>query len=243
MLKKRVIAALIRKKGLNPELDYSAWGWPELAGLFLELASRLFRGLWVRLWMGSCGGFVLCQRGARLYHARHIHAGRGLSIQEGAEIVGLSKRGVRFGNRCTVARFATIRPTNILFREPGEGLEMGDGSSIGAYAYIGCSGFIRIGSNVMVGQHSRVMAENHVFADTTRPIREQGVVRETITIEDDCWVGAGATITAGVTIGRGSIIAAGAVVTKDVAPFSIVGGVPAKLIRSRLAGECESGKV
>lgn len=236
-MRRILIDALIRKKKLDPELDYSAWGLWELVGLFLELSSRLLRGLWVRLWLGSAGGMVLCQPRVVIKHARHIHAGHGFSIQEGAEIVGLSKRGVRFGNRCTVGRFATIRPTNVLFREPGEGLEVGDGSNIGAYAYIGCSGFIRIGKNVMMGPRVCLLAENHAFADPARPMKTQGVVREPIVIGDDCWLGAGSMVTAGVTIGEGSVIAAGAVVTKDVEPFSIVGGVPAKLIRSRLSGQ------
>ena len=52
-------------------------------------------------------------------------------------------------------------------------------------------------------------------------------------IEDDCWIAANTIILAGVTIGRGSVIAAGSVVTKDVPPYSIVGGVPAKVIKSR----------
>ena len=54
-----------------------------------------------------------------------------------------------------------------------------------------------------------------------------------IKIENDVWIGSNVTITAGVTVGEGAIIAAGAVVTKSVEPFSIVGGVPAKLIKSR----------
>ena len=53
-------------------------------------------------------------------------------------------------------------------------------------------------------------------------------------IEDDCWIASNAVILAGVTIGKGSVVAAGAVVTESVPPFSVVGGVPAKLIKSRI---------
>ena len=69
--------------------------------------------------------------------------------------------------------------------------------------------------------------------DTSRTIKEQGVVRADVVIEDDCWIGCNVTVLSGVTIGRGSIVAAGAVVNKDVPPYSIVGGVPARLLKPR----------
>jgi acetyltransferase-like isoleucine patch superfamily enzyme len=78
-----------------------------------------------------------------------------------------------------------------------------------------------------------IYAENHLFDDPELNIKEQGVKREFVKIEDDCWIAANTVILAGVTIGRGSVIAAGSVVTKDVPPYSIVGGVPAKVIKSR----------
>jgi acetyltransferase-like isoleucine patch superfamily enzyme len=72
-----------------------------------------------------------------------------------------------------------------------------------------------------------------LFDDPELNIKEQGVKREFVKIEDDCWIAANTVILAGVTIGRGSVVAAGSVVTKDVPPYSIVGGVPAKVIKSR----------
>ena len=85
----------------------------------------------------------------------------------------------------------------------------------------------------MMGPRVNLLAENHNFERTDIPIKAQGVRRSFIAIGDDCWLGANCTILAGVTIGQGSIVAAGAVVTSDVPPFSIVGGVPARLIKSR----------
>jgi acetyltransferase-like isoleucine patch superfamily enzyme len=152
-------------------------------------------------------------------------------------IVALSKRGIVFGERCTVGRFASIVPTNPLLGELGEGLKLGDHSNIGAYSYIGCSGYIEIGNNVMRGPRVNLMAENHRFERVDIPMKGQGVDKSFIRIEDDCWIGVNSSVLAGVTIGRGSIVAAGAVVTKDVAPYSIVGGVPARLIRSRKNGD------
>ncbi|MCX7670135.1 MAG: acyltransferase, partial [Anaerolineae bacterium] len=67
--------------------------------------------------------------------------------------------------------------------------------------------------------------------DPTRPFVEQGITAEGITIEDDVWIGAGAIITDGVHIGRGAVVAAGAVVTQDVPAHTVVGGVPARVLR------------
>ncbi len=64
-------------------------------------------------------------------------------------------------------------------------------------------------------------------------MKDQGGTRSSIKIEDDVWLGVNSTVLAGVTIGKGSIVAAGAVVTKDVPPYAIVAGVPAKVISTR----------
>ena len=75
---------------------------------------------------------------------------------------------------------------------------------------------------------------NHISADTEIPMCFQGKTENKVTrIDDDCWIGARAMIMPGRVIGSGSIIAAGAIVTRDVEPFSVVGGNPAKLIRKR----------
>jgi acetyltransferase-like isoleucine patch superfamily enzyme len=77
-----------------------------------------------------------------------------------------------------------------------------------------------------------MLAVNHVYQDPTRPMVEQGVTAEGIVIEDDVWIGAGAIVTDGVRIGKGAVVAAGAVVTKDVPPHTVVGGVPARVIKA-----------
>lgn len=233
------IAEIIRKKLARIKkvdaMDLQLWNVRELVSFLWTAGWRILRGVVVKFRLVRSSGLVLCEKRVRLYHAKHIQVGRGFSLEEGCEIVGLAKRGVVFGNRCTVGRSAIIRPTNVLLDEPGEGLLVGDGSNIGAYSYIGCSGFIEIGNNVMMGPRVNLMAENHNFERTELPMKEQGVTRSFITIEDDVWLGVGSTVLAGVTVGRGSIVAAGAVITKDVSPFSIVGGVPAKIIKNRKA--------
>jgi acetyltransferase-like isoleucine patch superfamily enzyme len=93
---------------------------------------------------------------------------------------------------------------------------------------------ISIGNNVMLAERVQIIGGNHAFDRIDIPINQQGEGKQgAIVIEDDVWVGASAIILTGVTIGKGSIIGAGSVVTKDVKPYSIVAGNPAKIIKSR----------
>jgi galactoside O-acetyltransferase len=114
-------------------------------------------------------------------------------------------------------------------------IDIGDHVSLNANVYINaCSGgTIRIGHDVLIGPNVVLRASDHKFDDLTRPIRMQKHTSGTIVIEDDVWLGANVTVVGGVRIGRGSVVAAGAVVAADVEPYSIVGGVPARLIRRR----------
>lgn len=113
-------------------------------------------------------------------------------------------------------------------------------------------GVIRIGNNVSINEHSMICAgkqvtvaddcvigpyvhindTKHNFGNTTILIRNQGWTAELIHIGKNVWIGAHVTVLMGVTIGEGAVIGAGAVVTKNVSPYTVVGGVPAKLIRN-----------
>jgi len=238
----RLRNGLAARKGIDPAV-VAGWRGAELASLLAVVTGRAARGALVRARLGRAEGLVLCGPRVRLYQPWHIRAGRELVLDEACEIVGLSRRGIVFGDRCTVGRFATIQPTNKLFDDPGEGLLMGDRSNIGPFGYVGCSGYIEIGSDVLMGPRVTLLAENHVFSDAARPIKQQGVERSFIRIEDDCWLGAGSVVLAGVTVGRGSVVAAGSVVTRDVPPFTVVAGAPAQVIRERRQGAAAEDEV
>jgi acetyltransferase-like isoleucine patch superfamily enzyme len=92
---------------------------------------------------------------------------------------------------------------------------------------------ITIGSHVLTSADVLIITRNHNFGALDVPIASQGYTDAPIAVEDDVWIGFRAIILAGVTIGRGSVVAANAVVTKDVEPYSIVGGVPARVIGKR----------
>ncbi len=116
--------------------------------------------------------------------------------------------------------------------------------TIGDYVFTGFNVHIdanvQIGHFVMLASNVAIVGGDHRFDIVGVPIRFTGRDRmeELLTvIEDDVWIGHGCIVIAGVRIGRGAVVAAGTVVTKDVPPYAIVGGVPAKLIRYRFTPE------
>lgn len=209
------------------------WSAADQFNTIIRLVCMFLRGCWHRIFLKKTSGLVLVGKGAQILYAKYVSAGKDLIIEDYAEVNGLAKEGIRFGNRVTIGKFAIIRPANRYGGECGEGLIVGDHSNIGPYNYIGCSGKIEIGNNVMLSPRVSIYAENHVFENVNQLMKDQGVKRSFVKIEDDCWIAANSVILAGVTIGRGSVVAAGSVVTKDVPPYSVVAGVPAKVIKSR----------
>lgn len=115
----------------------------------------------------------------------------------------------------------------------GAGIEIGDYSGIGNSCRL--PNDIKIGSHVMMAPGVTVINTNHEFSRTDIPMCFQGdAVKAPVEIGDDVWLGTNAIILPGVTISRGTIVGAGSVVTKDFPEYSVIGGNPARLIRSRL---------
>ncbi|MBQ6706115.1 MAG: CatB-related O-acetyltransferase [Clostridia bacterium] len=110
--------------------------------------------------------------------------------------------------------------------------------SIGNYSGIGPNcvvpDHVTIGNYVMMGPNCFFVTKNHAFGQTDLPMVKQGYTEtKPIVIEDDVWIGYGVIVLPGVTVGTGAIVGAGAVVTKDVPPYAIVGGNPARVIKYR----------
>jgi len=120
---------------------------------------------------------------------------------------------------------------------PASGIRIGRDSLVGEYSVIRGQGGVTIGDRVYTSPFTQILAVNHVFNDPHRPFVEQGITAKGIVIEDDVWIGSGAIITDGVKVGKGAIVAAGAVVTRDVAPYYVVAGVPARPVKDRLHDE------
>ena len=133
-----------------------------------------------------------------------------------------------------IGKNVSIHPTAI-FRQ-GSNIEIGSHCLINHNCTFQAgkdSAKIRLGNYVHLGPNVSVIAFNHGFDRIDIPTKLQDYYEADVIIEDDVWIGAGSIILPGVTIGKGCVIAAGAVVNKNVAEFSIVAGVPARLIKKR----------
>jgi acetyltransferase-like isoleucine patch superfamily enzyme len=152
---------------------------------------------------------------------------------------------VRFSENCFVA------PTAKLFAEPGRGIEIGDGARIAADVFL--HGPIVLGRNVslnarvtmdggakgiVVGDNTRIASGTSIYAfnhgmHPERLVREQPVISKGVVIGQDVWIGANVSIVDGVQIGDHVVIGMGSVVTKNIPSWSIVAGVPARVIGDR----------
>ena len=108
-------------------------------------------------------------------------------------------------------------------------IEVGEGCFINENVRFAALSNICIGQNVLIGANVSLETVSHSLE--VNKAGKRSTITKPISIEDEVWIGSGAIITQGVTVGKGSVIAAGAVVTKNVKPFTVVGGIPAKHIR------------
>jgi acetyltransferase-like isoleucine patch superfamily enzyme len=174
-------------------------------------------------------GWAAIENGVRLRFANHIHLGHGAYLDQGVYLHACPQ-GIRIGGNTLIMHGAVLHVYN--FRNiPHAGITIGKDSLVGEYTVIRGQGGVTIGDRVYTSPHSQIIAVNHIFNDPDRPFSEQGITAQGITIEDDVWIGSGAIITDGVRVGRGAVVAAGAVVTNDVPAHTVVGGIPARVIK------------
>lgn len=122
----------------------------------------------------------------------------------------------------------------VIIRTYHNPVKIGANSQINPFTVIYGGSGVFLGDNVMIAPHCMIAAGDHDFKQTDTPIRFAGTLTKgPIIIEDNVWIGANCTITDGVKIGKDAVVAANSVVTKDVAPYDIVGGAPAKVLGNR----------
>ncbi len=209
-----------------------------LFGLSFKKIIQLWRGFWTRIHFTKKhkGKSVFVGKHVKIVCKKKIRCGTGVTFEDNVYINALSTNGVSIGNNVSFGRNCIVECTGIL-RNLGDELIIEDGVGIAAHAFISVRGKVFIGKNCIFGPYVKIFSENHNFDEINEPIRKQGTTRKGVYIGEDCWIGANATILDGVTIGNGCVIAAGAVVNKNVPDYTIVGGVPARIIGSRLNRE------
>ena len=206
-----VEASILRSVGWIPGL---------LGGLARNIAYQpLFKKL---------GPFALIETGVELKSTGSLALGKRAVVQGNVQI-----NGWHLDSEICLKDFAYLdRGVNITVHDRGR-IEIGFRTYIGPYTCIAGPGPVVIGQQCLISSHCGIYGNNHVFEDTNTYIRNQGFTCKGITLEDDCWLGTGVRVLDGVTIGKGSVVGAGAVVTKDIPPYSIAVGVPAKVIGQR----------
>lgn len=171
-------------------------------------------------------GSVVCDRASLLVENDVI-------VARGSEINAYQ------GSTVSIGTGVRIGKNSVLSVAGNSKLEIGDRTTFFSTVYL--SGVISIGSDCLFGPNVTILTGEHVIKDR-RPIRAQDAEylaehghppRNPITIGDDCWIGVNAVILPGVTLGKGCVVAAGAVVCSSFSEYSIVGGVPAQLLKYR----------
>ena len=198
---------------------------PGVAGLALR------RFLWPAL-VQSAGRGVIWGRNVTLRHSWKIRIGEGVAIDEGCQ---LDAQGCAQGE-FLIEDAALISRGCIISGKDGP-IRIGARASIGAGCVLYASTRLEIGADTMLAAGCYVGGGRY----TTRgridvPIAHQQEPRRGVIVGPDCWIGAGGVIIDGANLGRGSIVGAGAVVTRSLGPYSVIAGVPARLIATRSAG-------
>lgn len=191
----------------------------------IKRAAMLIRGFL------KTGKKVYVGKDTKILNSRNITFGKSVTIDRHSIIDGFSSENTVLGDCVKIGAFSNLNATSHLSKY-GIGLKMGNNSAIGDYTHFGAAGGIEIGNDVIMGSYISFHSENHNFSDTSKLIREQGVTSKGIKLGNNIWVGAKVTFLDGCVVGNNSVVAAGAVVNGVFPDNVVIGGVPAKVLKS-----------
>jgi acetyltransferase-like isoleucine patch superfamily enzyme len=202
----------------------ASWG-----GALPGAVGLAFRQLTWRSLFHATGRGITWGRSLTLRHAIKMCIGNHVTIDDGCQ---LDAQGCEPG-AFTVGDGALISRGCIVSGKYGS-ISIGPGANIGAGCVLYASEFLEIGADSMLAALCFIGGGNYAtHGPVDTPMALQPIPGRGVVIEADCWLGAGAAVIDGVRIGRGSVVAAGAVVISDVPPYSIVAGVPARVVGQR----------
>ena len=137
-----------------------------------------------------------------------------------------------------LAGFCFIRPGARITHSYG--MSVGRNLHLNTGTFIDARGGLTLGDNVLIGPNAVLLTSQHHWSDPSQPIVVQGHQLAPTTVGDDVWIGANAVILPGLNIASGTVVGAGAVVTKNTESYSIVGGIPARVVGFRPARSATS---
>lgn len=225
-------ANMIRYKNrVTGEAGWSRFLWQ---GLLLTLLSPMptvafsvLRGRLYRSVMGAVGSGTFIEQNVRLMVPRRIFLGRRVMIGESSFLDANTAQG-----RIELQDDVWLSRGSYIVAGKAE-VEIGTQSYIGHRSLMYGHSGIRVGRDVLIANDVQLICGNHTFTRRDLPIRAQPPSGAPIVIEDDVWLGASSIVLGGVTVGHGSVVGAGSVVTRNLPPFSLARGVPAKVVGER----------
>lgn len=162
-----------------------------------------------------------------LYSWRFKEWGRGSVISKPDYLYNI--KGISIGNNVEIRKGARLETRGEITNSPK--IEIGDNTSIHFYFHCGAFESVKIGRNVLIAGRVYISDHDHVYDSPNVAPLNSGWKVAPVVVEDGVWIGEGVSILKGVTIGKRSVIGANAVVTRNVPPFTVVGGIPAKIIK------------
>lgn len=227
---KTILEQIIQKRNPNFKLDEAVNFKMIISFVFIQIVA-LLRALKL-VFRFKNPKKALLGKGVTFYNLSQFNFGSFMKLGDAVHISALGKEGITVGNNFSLGAFSRMI-VSTTFNDIGKYIKIGNNVGIGEFAYLGGAGGLEIGDDCIVGQYFSCHPENHNHSNLDEAIRFQGVNRKGIKINNNCWIGSKVTILDGVEIGEGCIIAAGSVVNKSFPKNSIIGGVPAKLLKTR----------
>ena len=220
---RKTLQNILKKKGKTYEIDSNI---PD-GLIFYTFKTRLFMLLRGLLFLRKK---VFLGADVKILNKSNFDFGNNVTIEAHSIIDGYSSRKIVLGNNAKIGMYSKLLSTSHLATY-GKGLVMGNNSAVGDFCHFGAPGGITIGNDVIMGSFVSFHSENHNFQGSSKLIREQGVNSKGIILGNNIWVGAKVTFLDGCEVGDNSVVAAGAVVNGIFPANSVIGGVPAKVIK------------